>query len=78
MEQARLGMLGRFFGASSSLPGATNIAGLIAILAFIGVFVSYVIPAGNADLPDIRKLLIGLVSSALAFIFGAASASKKD
>jgi hypothetical protein len=75
--QANLGVLGRFFGASTSSPGATNIAGFIATLALLGVFATFFLPAENADLPDVRKLLLGLISSALAFIFGAAS-SKKD
>lgn len=76
IAQANLGVLGRFFGASSAAPGATNIAGFIAILALIGIFVTYALPGSNPDLPDVRKLLLGLTSTALAFIFGAATRPK--
>jgi hypothetical protein len=75
MAHANLGTLGRFFGASTS--AAVNIAGFVAILLIIVFCATFLMP-DKADLPDLRKSLLALVGSILGFIFGAATASKKD
>jgi hypothetical protein len=64
-----LGFLGKFFGASSSAP--TNIAGFVAVACLTALIGSLF--TSGADIVEARKLLIGLITSALAFIFGAAS-----
>lgn len=69
-NQQDLGYLGKFFGANSSAP--TNIAGFVIAMSIIMLLISYVMPETSA-LSDGRKLLVGLVSSAMSFIFGAAS-----
>lgn len=69
-NQQTLGYLGKFFGASSAAP--TNIAGLVAICSLIVLVVSVFVPS-NPELTEARKWLIGLITSALSFIFGAAS-----
>ncbi len=69
-DQQTLGYLGKFFGASSAAP--TNIAGLVALCSFLVVVVSVFLPA-NPELTETRKWMIGLITTALGFIFGAAS-----
>lgn len=75
-RQQDLGALGKFFGGSTSAP--TNIAGFIAVVGVLALIISFLIRA-NTDsidgqrLADAQKLLIGLITSALSFIFGAAS-----
>ena len=68
-NQQNLGVLGRFFGSNSSAP--TNIAGLVvgASLFLFAVTLFVVIP----DAAVIRTALLGLLSSALSFMFGASS-----
>jgi len=72
LEQNRqnLGVLGRFFGANSA--ASTNIAGAVVGVSLMGVFVTLFFP-GNAELAEARKGLLGLITAALGFIFGAAS-----
>lgn len=72
LEQNRqnLGVLGRFFGSNSA--ASTNIAGAVVGVSLIGVFVTLFFP-GNEELAETRKGLIGLITAALSFIFGAAS-----
>lgn len=69
-NQQDLGYLGKFFGANSSAP--TNIAGFVIALSMITLIVTFAMTE-SPSLADGRKLLIGLISSAMAFIFGAAS-----
>jgi hypothetical protein len=69
-HQQHLGWLGKMFGSSGSAP--MNIAGLVILLSFCLVVGSFFAPT-TAELADVRKVLFGVISSALAFIFGAAS-----
>jgi len=69
-HQQNLGYLGKLFGSNASAP--TNIAGGVIILSFVFVAASLFYP-GNTDLVEARKLFFGTISSALAFIFGAAT-----
>lgn len=78
-HQQDLGWLGKFFGSSGAAPAApTNIAGLVAVFCIFALVISFLIPAntGSVDaqrLADGQKLLMGLIGSALSFIFGAAT-----
>lgn len=65
-----LGTLGRLFGAPAFAP--TNIAGIIALAMGVFFILSFFAPQ-NPDIVEGRKLALGMLSSALAFIFGAAS-----
>lgn len=69
-NQQNLGYLGQFFGANSSAP--MNIAGFVIVLSVLFLMLSLLLP-GNAEVVEVRKLAFGLISTALAFIFGAAS-----
>jgi hypothetical protein len=69
-NEQNLGYLGKFFGANSSAP--TNIAGLVVICSLIILVISLFF-TGNSEMAEARKWLIGLITSALSFIFGAAS-----
>jgi hypothetical protein len=69
-NQQDLGYLGKFFGANSSAP--TNIAGFVIAMSVLMLFATLAMTDTPA-LSDGRKLLVGLISSAMAFIFGAAS-----
>lgn len=61
-----LGKLGGFFG--SGVTATTNIAGIVVVASLIGLgctfFFTVVDPAGA------RTLLVGLISSALGYLFG--------
>jgi peptidoglycan/LPS O-acetylase OafA/YrhL len=75
-EALKIGWLGRVWGYSTSAP--INIAGLIAFISFIvwiGTFV-----AANPEskvAPEVGKNAFTLITTCLAYIFGA-STSKKD
>lgn len=69
-NRQNLGFLGKFFGSSASAP--TNIAGIVVIVALLILGASLFV-GGDAEITEARKLLFGLITSALAFIFGAAS-----
>lgn len=69
-NEQNLGYLGKFFGSNSSAP--TNIAGLVVICSLIILVISLFF-TGNSEMAEARKWLIGLITSALSFIFGAAS-----
>jgi hypothetical protein len=69
-NQQNLGWLGKFFGANSSAP--TNIAGFVIICSLLILALS-LLANGNPELVESRKWLVGLITSALSFIFGAAS-----
>lgn len=65
-----LGALGRFFGAPAIAP--TNIAGIIALAMGVFFILSF-FAESTVDVVEGRKLALGTLSSALAFIFGAAT-----
>lgn len=69
-NQQNLGLLGKLFGSNSFAP--TNIAGFVIICSFLALVGSLFAP-GNTELVESRKWLIGLITSAMSFIFGAAS-----
>lgn len=69
-NQQNLGYLGKLFGSNSSAP--TNIAGFVIVFCLIILVVSFFFPA-NPELVEPRKWIVGLITSALSFIFGAAS-----
>lgn len=69
-NRQNLGVLGKFFGSNSSAP--TNIAGFVVLVVLLIFLASFFLPIAP-DMPDLRKLLLGVVGSALGFIFGAAS-----
>lgn len=72
-NEQNLGMLGKFFGSNgSNSPAATNIAGMVICASLLFLGLSWLLPS-NAEIAEFRKVLIGLISSALAFIFGAAT-----
>jgi hypothetical protein len=73
-ERLKLGMLGRFWGSASAAP--TNIAGLISGTAIL-IFVATLFMAPSSEISEVRRVMIGLVSSCLAFVFGA-STRKSD
>lgn len=69
-NRLNLGTLGKFFGANAE--ASTNIAGFVIVVALaILVGTLYMVP--TAEVADVRKSLGTLITSALAFIFGAAS-----
>lgn len=69
-ESLKLGLLGRFWGSASAAP--TNIAGLISGTAIL-IFVATLFMPPSPQIDDVRKVMIGLVSSCLAFVFGAST-----
>ncbi|HLA33030.1 MAG TPA: hypothetical protein VJ047_18570 [Pseudomonas sp.] len=69
-NQQNLGWLGKFWGASSSAP--TNIAGFVIAISVVMIAASYLIPE-VPDLAEGRKLFTALATSALGFVFGAAT-----
>lgn len=69
-NQQNLGYLGKLFGSNSSAP--TNIAGFVILCSLVILLISLFV-TGNAELVESRKWLIGLITSALSFVFGAAS-----
>lgn len=71
--QQDLGILGKFFGASLSAP--MNIAGFVIVISMVALLVS-LFTSDSETLTAGQERLVGLISSALAFIFGAAT--KKD
>lgn len=69
-NQQNLGFLGKLFGNGSA--ASTNIAGMVIILSFIFLAGSYFL-ASSPEVNNLRAILAGLISSALSFIFGAAT-----
>lgn len=69
LQQGRqeLGFLGQFFGSYTAAP--TNTAGFIAVASLVIYLVSYFVD--TPDAVELRRNLITLISSALAYIFGA-------
>lgn len=72
-NKQNLGLLGKVFGSNSSAP--TNIAGITVLLSFALYAVSYFLTS-TPELANARTGLLGLIGTALGYIFGAAS--KKD
>lgn len=69
-NQQDLGFLGKFFGANSSAP--TNIAGFVVAISLLALLVTFA--TGDSDnLTKGQERLIGLIGTALGFIFGAAT-----
>ncbi|MBD8598728.1 hypothetical protein [Pseudomonas sp. CFBP 8772] len=68
-NELNLGWLGKFWGGSSA---ASNVAGLVAITTILMIFVTLCFES-TPEITDTRKLLFGLVGSALSFLFGAAT-----
>lgn len=69
-NQQNLGLLGRVFGSSSAAP--TNIAGTVVLCCLTLVGLTWFVKV-EGDVGQLRTILIGLIGSALSFIFGAAS-----
>jgi hypothetical protein len=64
------GVLGKFFGSGATAP--TNIAGFLVLGSFLMLCGSMFMTT-TPDLVDCRKVLGGLISAGMGFIFGAAS-----
>lgn len=62
------GWLGKFFGMGTST--GINIAGLVCVLT-LGVLITSLFCEIEGDVNTIRTALIGLIASALSYIFGA-------
>lgn len=69
-QRQNLGWLGRLFGANTAAP--TNIAGLVILLCFLFFGASLILPS-EPELAEARKLAFAIISSGMAYIFGAAS-----
>lgn len=69
-NEQNLGYLGRFFGADACAP--TNIAGFVVVASLTILSLSFFL-AGSSEMVEARKWLFSLITSALGFIFGAAS-----
>lgn len=74
-EALKIGWLGRVWGYSTSAP--TNIAGFIAFISVIVWVASAFAPADSKTASELSKNAFTLITSCLAYIFGAA-ASKKN
>lgn len=64
-----LGTLGCYFGSGAT--ATTNIAGVVVVASLLGLGVTFFYPV--IDPAGARTLLIGLISSALGYLFGSAS-----
>jgi hypothetical protein len=73
-NRQNLGSVGSFFGTNSAAP--INIAGFVVAISLIGFLIVTFFFADAKGTPDSQKLLIGLISSGMAFIFGASSTKK--
>ena len=69
-HQQHLGWLGKVFGSSASAP--MNIAGFLVIGSFL-MLAGTMFMTSTPDLVDCRKVLGGLISGGMGFVFGAAS-----
>lgn len=68
-NQQNLGVLGKFFGANSAAP--TNIAGVVVVASLLLIAITLVVTIPDAGI--VRTMLVGVLSSALSFMFGASS-----
>jgi hypothetical protein len=73
-QQQERGMIGHIFGSRNHAP--TNIGGTIAVLAMVGLVVSYFIPDPGTR-ADAFKTFGAIVFSALGYVFGSVSAAKE-
>jgi hypothetical protein len=67
-----LGWLGKFFGSGPNAP--TNIAGFVVVACLIGIFATF-LKDPNPQTGELQKLLLGVMLTALGYLFG--SNSKK-
>jgi hypothetical protein len=67
-----LGWLGKFFGSGPNAP--TNIAGFVVVACLIGIFTTF-LKDPSAQTGELQKLLLGVLLTALGYLFG--SNSKK-
>ena len=75
-EALRIGWLGKVWGYSTSAP--TNIAGFIAFISVIVWVASAFAPAESKAATEMSKGAFTLITSCLAYIFGAASSKKNS
>lgn len=68
IREMERGWLGKFFGMGGST--GINIAGLVCVLTFLLLALSLFIEI-KGDVSTVRAALIGLIASALSYIFGA-------
>lgn len=68
-NQQNLGLLGKFFGSNSAAP--TNIAGLVVVASLILFAITLFVIIPDAGI--VRAALLGSLSSALSYMFGASS-----
>jgi hypothetical protein len=73
--QQNLGQLGKLWGSSTSAP--TNIAGLLLVLCFVLVALSF-LPTQSVELVDARKWLYSVTTMIVGFLFGARTAGKSE
>lgn len=76
LERGRqeLGFLGRFFGSKENAP--VFVAGLVSVMGLVGLLILVIWP-GPASSGDGIKTLSGLVLSALSFLAGTATGSRR-
>lgn len=75
-EALKIGWLGKVWGYSTSAP--TNIAGFIAFISVIVWVVSAFAPTEAKGASEIGKGAFTLITSCLAYIFGAATSKKNS
>lgn len=74
-EALKIGWLGRLWGYSAAAP--VNIAGAIALVSLIVWITSALLP-GSGQSAEIGKNAFTLITTCLAYIFGAATSKKAD
>lgn len=72
-NRQNLGHLGAFFGANAA---PNNIAGLLVVFCVLFYGISFF--SSSPEMPEARKVMIGLMTTCLGFLFGAASKSKEE
>jgi hypothetical protein len=68
-NQQNLGWLGKFFGTNTMAP--THIAGVVILMCLAMLVITFFFPV--PEVGEARKIVVGLMSSAMAYIFGASS-----
>jgi hypothetical protein len=69
-HQQNLGLLGSLFGSNAN--AATNIAGLVILVSLTLLAVSLFV-TGNSEIAEARTYFVGMIASALSYIFGAST-----
>ena len=69
VNKQHLGWLGQFFGSLHVAP--VYIAGVVAVVSTILLAVTFFL--STHDVSEGRKILVGLISTSLAFLFGAST-----